>query len=261
MSTDLDGFLPTPKGTPTLGDIVKVPPLNLNKYDAFDSDEEDFDVMSIPAPVSLTAKGSVRTTSTNFIFGYEYACRYLVTAHLGKNTPFSPEKVYDKEFVVRVNQSIVKRDDPRLHYDKNDKSLLCNKLQIHAVKSMRDHKFSKGGSLKNSVFVRVFTKKERDAIKDSEMPREMLMWMGKIQRAFVETRFTYEPQLTVYGVIGRADAKNRPLDKILPDSDVALYAKAMHRKLFNDGTLIDRPDIIRKFYSKENAVAAAELLG
>ena len=235
-------------------------PFKSDKYAEFDSDEDDFDVSSIPAPLSLDSKGSIRTSTSNYIYGYEYACRYLATAHLGKNSPFSTEKVFDKPFVNRINSSIAKRDDPRLHYKKDDPELLCNELKIHSVKLMRDVTKS-GGSLRNSVFVRVFTKKERDAINDEDMPMELMKWMGKIQRAFLETRFTFEPQLAVYGVIGRGDAKTRPLDKLLPDSDVALYAKAMHKKLFDAGTLIHRPDIIKKFYSKENVAAAAELLG
>lgn len=162
-------------------------------------------MQSIPVPVSLNSKGFVCTGNTNDIFGYKYACHYIVTAHLRKNELFSADKVNDKEFVIHINESIIKRDDPCLHYEKNDPSLLCISLNVHAVKSMRDHKFSKGGALKNSVFVRVFTKKERYAIPDSEMPREMERWMGRVQNAFLETRSRDEECKRTEGV----SVKNR----------------------------------------------------
>ena len=64
-----------------------------------DDDEEDF-VLSLASNNVISSDKSNRLGSRNEIYGYRYACKYLWSAHMGKNGPFLDEKIYNKESII-----------------------------------------------------------------------------------------------------------------------------------------------------------------
>ena len=109
------------------------------------SDDEDFDLCASASNFVSSSSGSsarLKSTSTNIIYGYCYACPNIITAHMGKNRPFSSDKVYDKEFVTHLAMSILERNR-KGPAGFEDMSLLCNQLDIYSVKMMRNGKENK----------------------------------------------------------------------------------------------------------------------
>ena len=229
-----------------------------------DDDGDDFDLTS---SVNSAVRGmnSARLCNRNQIFGYRFATPYIVTAHMGRNGPHKGDKVYDKEFMTALFDSMRQR-----HYDPNgwtDKSLLCNQLQIHSVKMMRSPgsnqprqcNYSNGGVGYFNVMVRVLTKSE---IKRGEgTDTEIMKWMEKIRCAYISTKTKYELRLEHGGILGRTGTSTRSLDTILLDADVADYAKMVYRKQYDSGLLINDPKKVMKFFAVTNAAAAKDLLG
>ena len=230
----------------------------------FDTDEEEFDLH--PSSVDPTPS-KTRLGSRNQIYGYQYRCPYIVTAHMGKNGPFSDDKVYDKEFVTYLLDSIQKRANQG-HEGWSDEGLLCNRLKIHSIKLMRNQnkgentartvRYSSGGTGYFHVFVRVFTKKEVREQKNTE--EEMQRWLQGIRDEFVKTKAMYPFRLENGGLLGRNKASTRALDSLLMDSDVAEYAKLFHSKKINAGTFLNDPGKVSQFFSVWNAAAAIDLL-
>ena len=56
-------------------------------------------------------------------------------------------------------------------------------------------------------------------------------------------------------------AATRPLDTMLMDDVVADYAKMIYRRQYEDGTLVNDAEKVRKFFSVENVSVARDLLG
>ena len=214
-----------------------------------------------------SSKGiAAKMGSRNEIFGYRFASRYLMAAFLGKNGHGSNEKVYDKEFVAAVTASIEERNKKG---DVQDNTLLCNMLRIHSVKPMREkgsdgpkrYPYKNGGIGYYNVYVRVLSKAEVRANLDTDL--ELWNWLEDIRKCFNSTPTTSQyslPYLSNGGVLGRTRSRERTLDEVLLDGDVADYAKMVYAKYYKDGTLIQRRSKVLKFFSAGNT-AANDLLG
>ena len=232
-------------------------------------DDDEFDLAGNIGNNFISRSNSSRVTTTNLIYGYQYKCPYVVTAHMAKNGVFTEDKVYDKEFVTNLFTSIKKRDEAGPDGWK-DSSLLCNQLEIHSVKLMRDvknprenraktYRFTNGGTGYYNVFVQVFSKKQvRDGLNSEE---EMGKWLENIRVAFCATKAKFEFRLQIGGLCGRSESSYRPLDFLLLDGDVADYAKLFYRKKIEDGTLLMDPKRVAQFFAVWNADAARDLLG
>ena len=228
------------------------------------SDEEEFDLLP-GSDNAITTDAYSRIGTRNEIYGYQYACPYVITAHMGKNGPFSNDKIYDKEFITDLFVSLNLRNENGLT-GKLDSTLLCNRLDIHSVKMMRDRKtnsaksfkYSNGGSGYFHVFVRVFTKAEVKSGKNNE--KTVLEWLEKIRTAFCATKAQYPFRLQVGGLLGRQDRHLRALDTLLLDGDVAEYAKIFHAKKIRDGTMMSDLKRVNQYFSVWNYSAAKDML-
>ena len=230
------------------------------------SDEDEFDLMpSVGADNIITTNNSPRIGSRNEIYGYQYACPYIVTAHMGKNGPHSDEKIYDKEFLTHLFESIKQRNELGAEGFK-DMTLLCNRLDIHSVKIMRNQRDNRGKQFRYSnggigffhIYVRVFTKKQvKDGLNNEA---EILKWLEKIREAFCATRAQYTLRLSIGGLLGKHRANTRALDNFLLDGDVAEYAKMIYAKKFKAGTMLTELRKVNQFFSPWNEEAARDLL-
>ena len=231
------------------------------------SDEDDFDLIPLSNNIISDDKHA-QVGSRNFIYGYQYACPYIVTAHMGKNGPFSDDKIYDKEFITYLLQTIKERNSQGPE-GLQDKSLLCNQLDIHSVKLMRNclenrakqFRYINNGVGYFHVFVRVFTKKQLMAGKNTE--EEMVSWMSKIADAFRATKAKYPFRLDLGSVLGKDQAHVRALDTLLLDADVAEYAMMIYgnKKPTAGKWLLSKVDKLAMFFSVWNEGAARALLG
>ena len=230
------------------------------------SDDEEFDIGSNSGTNILTIPGSSpRIGNRNEVYAFQYACPYVVTAHMGKNGPFTDEKIYDKEFMTHLFESIQKRSEKGIE-GFNDKSLLCNKLDVHSVRIMRNRhenrarvfRYSNGGSGYYWVFVRVFTKKQVSEGINSEAT--LLKWLDRIRAEFCATKARFDFRLGVGGVLGKSEARIRALDTLLLDRDVAEYARMIYGRKIDDGTLLKSPKKVAQFYSVWNESVAKALL-
>ena len=235
-------------------------------------DDDDFDLCASASNFVSSSSGSsarLKSTSTNIIYGYRYACPNIVTAHMGKNGPFSSDKVYDKEFVTHLATSISERNR-KGPAGFEDMSLLCNQLDIYSVKMMRNGKENKAKQFHFSgkkgsgytyfrLFVRVFTKKQvRDGMNSEE---EMVSWLERIRVAYCATKAQFPLTLGNGGELGKSAAKYRPVDTLLLDADVAEYAKMIHNKKIQAGTFLESKERIAMFFSAWNMAVAKDLLG
>ena len=226
-----------------------------------DDDDDEFDLF----PSSSKGQPS-KLGSRNEIFGYRFASRYLFVAFFGKNGHSSNEKVYDKDFVTDLSISTDVRDKTG---DVNDLTLVCNKLKIHSIKPMRmkgtnsPRKFiyKNGGVGYYNVFVRVLSKSEVRNNMDTDL--ELWNWLEDIRKVFNNTPTNSQysmPYLANGGVLGRTRSRERTLDEVLLDGDVADYAKMVYAKYYKDGSLIQRRSKVLKFFSVGNQAAANNLL-
>ena len=77
-------------------------------YDS--SDDEEYDVASVPrSNIVMSPESGPRIGNRNEIYGMEFGCPYVVAAWMGKNGPFTDEKIYDKEWATDLIQSIWER--------------------------------------------------------------------------------------------------------------------------------------------------------
>ena len=229
-----------------------------------DEESEGFDLKS-PAFSSVRTGGS-RLTNRNQIFVYRFATPYIITAHLGRNGPHNDEKVYDREFMTALFDSIHRRDQD--HDGFNNQSLLCNQLKIHSVKMMHKEgsankpkttEYANGGLGYHNVLVRVLTRHE--IINHEGSDENVIKWMDSIRSEYLKVKTQYQLHLELGGILGRSGSTKRSLDHMLLDSDVADYAKLIYHKQYLNGTLIDDPKKVSKFFAVSNAKAAGYLLG
>ena len=237
-------------------------PIVLLSSDDDDDDGEDFELFP------SCSKGNAATMgSRNEIFGYRFASRYLFVAFFGKNGHESNEKVFDRDFFTHVKSSMETRDKKNAT---QDETLLCNKLRIHSVKAMRvkgtncprKYIYKNGGIGYYNVYVRVLSKAEVKCNMDTDL--ELWNWLEAIRKAFNSTPTTSQyamPYLANGGVLGRTRSRERTLDEVLLDGDVADYAKIVYAKYYKDGSLIQRRSKVLKFFSVDNQAAANDLLG
>ena len=218
------------------------------------SDDEEFDLFSgTGANNIISSNSSSRIGSRNEIYGCQYACKYIVTAHMGKNGPHSDEKIYDREFLSHLFDSIKKRNalGPEGMLDTD---LLCNRLKIHSVKMMRNQRekkakmfrYSQGGQGAFHLFVRVFTKKQVKEGLNSE--EEMMNWLEEIRVAFCATKAQYPLRLSMGGILGRHHTHTCALDTMMMDADVAKYARMIYLKKIRDGTLMNDLKKVNQFF-------------
>ena len=231
-------------------------PSSIMAFDSSDSSDDDFEIVSAPSSSGTTA-------SRNYIYGYRFACPYIVTAHFGKNGPWSKKKVYDREFMLTLTESLLQRDRSADGFSNPD--LLCNQLNVHAVKNMRDpetgetkaDESKKGLAVYHNLFVRVFSKTEVDAGMNTDS--EMVLWLQRIRDAFCSTRAKYPFTLSIGRVLGRNKSKSCPLDAVMLDSDVAEYAQMIYGKKIANGKFLNDPDKVAQFFSTKTK--AVEMLG
>ena len=234
-----------------------------------DEDDDDFDITGAVANNVISTSKSFQLSTRNQIYGYQYKCPYIVTAHMAKNGVFTDDKVYDKEFLTNLFNSISQRDEEGLDGWKN-MALLCNQLDIHSVKLMRDvkkrgenraktYRFTNGGIGYYHVFVRVYTKQQvRDGLNNEE---EMNCWLEKICKAIYATEAQFEFRLQIGGLCGRSGAQYRALDFLLLDGDVADYAKMFYKRKVEDGSLVKDANKVSLFFAPWNTDAARAMLG
>ena len=68
------------------------------------SDNEEFDIGSNSGTNIVTIPGSSpRIGNRNKVYAFQYACPYIVTAHMGKNGLFTDEKIYDASYYDYVS--------------------------------------------------------------------------------------------------------------------------------------------------------------
>ena len=227
-------------------------------------DEDEFDLTPSVGNI-ISNSSSSRIGSCNEIYGYQYACPYIVTAHMGKNGPHSDEKIYDKEFLTHLFVSIQQRDALGAQ-GFLDQSLLCNQLKIHSVKIMREQRENRGKQFRYSnggvgffhVFVRVFSKKQvRKGLNNEE---EVLKWLEDIRVAFCNTKAQYPFRLAMGGLLGKHRAHVRALDTNLLDADVAEYARMIYAKKIANGSMMKEIKRVNQFFSPWNEEAARDLL-
>ena len=201
------------------------------------------------------------TSSRHELYGYQFATKYLVTCHFGKNGPFSLDRMYDKEFIIDLNNSFDVKESLSKQGRGDNPSLMCNRLKIHSIRKMKDHYTNgaktyayKGGSLYYWVFVRIFSKEEKRNGLNTEA--EMYDWMDNIRRAYIGTRTQNDWQVRCDRsvLLGSSLAHKRTVDTILLDMDVAEYAMLIH------GTKVNKPKYLAQFFSEENK-GARDLLG
>ena len=107
--------------------------------------------------------------------------------------------------------------------------------------------------------VRVLTRDEIINRMGSE--ENIIKWMDWIRVAYLNVPTQYQLRHKLGGILGRSGSTTRSLDHMLLDSDVADYAKLIYRKQYLNGTLIDDPTKVSKFFAVSNAKAARDLLG
>ena len=199
------------------------------------------------------------TSSRCEIYGYQYACKYLATAHFGKYGPFSLDKCYDKIFMDNLDNSFdVKKSLNKSGQD--DPSLMCNRLKIHSYRKMKDEKtngaktftFKNGSRGYYFVFVRIFTKEEKRAGMNSL--HEMHKWMDAIRKEYVNTPCQYPVKMDKSVVLGSSLADKRTVDRLLLDMDVVEYARLIH------GSKAAKPKYSKLYFSEERK-GAKDLLG
>ena len=234
-------------------------------YDS--SDDEEYDVASVPrtSNIVMSPESGPRIGNRNEIYGMEFGCPYVAAAWMGKNGPFTDEKIYDKEWVTDLFQSIWERTKLGIEGYK-DMTLKCNRLQIHSVKIMRNRhenraktfRYTNGGIGYYYLFIKLFSKREVKAGLNNE--EVLLQWLKLIKEDFCATRARYEFRLEIGGLIGRSEARYRALDTLLLDRDVAEYARMFYGWKINDGTMLKDPKRVAQFYSVWNTSAARDLL-
>ena len=183
---------------------------------------------------------------------------------MGKHGPDGEEKVYDKEFITNLVESLKKRSK-RGKAGFSDPNLMCNRLAIHSVRLMRDrhsnkakvYEYGNGGRGHFHVFVRVFTKAEIDAGLNTE--EELLNWMERIRDAFCATRARYPFRLSIGQILGGKQAKTRALDRLLLDADVDEYARMIYGRKIAEGKFLTDVNKVMQFYLPWNAQAAKDL--
>ena len=231
------------------------------------SSDDEFDLLPSSANNLVTHDdNTIRIGSRNEIYGYQFACKYIVTAHMGKHGPDGEEKVYDKEFISHLVDSLNTRSK-RGKAGFSDPNLMCNRLDIHSVRLMRDKhsnrakvfEYGNGGRGHFHVFVRVFTRAEIDAGLNTE--EELLNWMERIRAAFCATRARYPFRLSIGQILGGKQAKTRALDRLLLDADVAEYARMIYGRKIAEGKFVNDVNKVLQFYSPWNAQAAKDLCG
>ena len=156
-----------------------------------------------------------------------------MAAFMGKNGPFSDERIYDKEWATDLIQSVYERTNMGIEGFK-DRRLKCNRLFIHSVKLMRNRhengaktfRYSNGGIGYYYCFIRLFSKAEVKAGLNNE--QVLLEWLKLIRDDFCATRARYEFRLEVGGLLGRSEARFRALDTLLLDRDIAEYARMFY---------------------------------
>ena len=229
------------------------------------SSDDDEEIVFTPPRINVGITSQPRIGNHHGIYGYGYACKYLWTAHMGKNGPHTNEKVYDKEFNGRVWTSIQERNR-RGAEAFNDMSLLCVQLDIYGMHIMRDQRENRAKVIRYSntgyghfqMFSRFLTKKEIKEGKNNEA--EMLKWLEKIRLAYLATKAQYPLKLEMGGVLGKNRAHIRPLDTYMMDNDVADIARLIYPKKIADGTMLNDAKRVNQFFSPWNAEAARDLL-
>ena len=233
-------------------------------YDS--SDDEEYDVASVPrSNIVMSPESGPRIGNRNEIYGMEFGCPYVVAAWMGKNGPFTDEKIYDKEWATDLIQSVWERTKIGIEGFK-DMTLKCNRLQIHSVKLMRNRhenraktfRYTNGGVGYYYVFIKLFSKSEVKAGLNNE--EVLLNWLKAIRDDFCATRARFTFRLEIGGLIGRSEARYRALDTLLLDSDVAEYARMFYGRKINNGTMLKDPKRVAQFYSVWNHTAARDLL-
>ena len=266
---DLSFSMEAQEKNPITASVPSLPSSRNTSYtdpiDLLSSDEESgrFDMNS---PAFSSIRAGTRLANRNQLYLYRFATPYIITVHMGRNGPHSDEKVYDREFMTTMFDSIRHRE--RLPNGFKNLTLLCNILKVHSVKMMRKEGmanvpkttiYANGGQGYHNVLVRLLT---RDEILNGEGSDEKLIkWMEQIRRAYLEIKTRYELRLELGGILGRSGSTRRSLDHMLLDSDVADYAKLIYHKQYMAGTLIDDDSKVRKFFAITNAKAAKDLLG
>lgn len=227
------------------------------------SSDDDEEIVFTPPRIIISQP---RIGNHHGIYGYSYACKYLWTAHMGKNGPHTNEMVYSKDFNGKVWSSIVERNR-RGAEAWNDMSLLCVQLDIYGMHIMRDQRQNRakvirlsnnGAYINFQMFSRFLTKKEIKEGKNCEA--EMLKWLEKIRQAYLATKAQYPLKLEMGGVLGKHRAHVRPLDTYMMDNDVADIARLIYPKKIADGTMLDDAKRVNQFFSPWNAEAARDLL-
>ena len=229
------------------------------------SSDDDEEIVFTPPRINLATTGQPRMGNHHGIYGYSYACKYLWTAHMGKNGPHTNEKVYDKDFMTKVWTSLQERNK-RGAEGFYDKSLLCVELDIYGIHMMRDHRENRAKSIRYSntgyvyfqMFSRILTKREIKEGKNNEA--EMLKWLEKIRQAYLATKAQYPLKLEIGGVLGKHRAHIRALDTYMMDNDVATIAKLIYPKKIADGSLLNEVKRVNQFFSPWNVEAARDLL-
>ena len=229
------------------------------------SDDEDggFDTKSSPA------FSHAKQSNRNLIFVYRFATPYILAIFFARNGPHSTEKVYDREFHNKLEESLVQREIDKAGFD--NMSYFCNLLGVHSSCVMRlegpgnntkKTKYSNGGTGVHHCYLKVLTRKE--VLSGMGTDKAVTEWMEVIRKAYLDTP-TQFPQYKLHlehgGILGRAAARTRSLDRVLLDADVADFAKLIYRTQWENGTLINDKRKVSKFFSESNMAAANDLLG